>query len=67
LRSAPDEIIRREGDPPSEANGFINGPDWMTCDVKDGKLTGAGAPERLSQILSVLREWIEEHAGHDPS
>ena len=33
--------------------------DWIVCRVTNGKFTGAGGTENLSEIIATLRSWVE--------
>jgi hypothetical protein len=62
LDAQPDGSIREDGEPPNAANAFVGGAEWTSCEVKDSRLIGAGDPSKLNQILTVLREWVEERS-----
>lgn len=35
--------------------------DWIHCVVKEKKFIGYGGPGNLSELISVFREWVDEH------
>ncbi len=57
---ADERILEVAGDPPSEANGFVGGAEWMVCQIRNGKFDGAGDASKLSAILECFRDWIRE-------
>ena len=42
-----------------DAWGHPNKESWIHCQVKDGKFSGAGDPERLEEILILFLTWAE--------
>jgi hypothetical protein len=58
----PDRVLEVIGDPPSEANGYIATGQWMRCEIKAGRFSGAGDPTKLGQIIACFRKYAERRA-----
>ncbi len=59
--AAHSSLLTVVGDPPSNTNGNVGGPEWMKCEIIGGQFQGSGDPLKLGAILRVLQEWITAH------
>ena len=38
----------------------VNDNDWLVCQVKDGKFEGYGDIGKLTEILEIFKNWVED-------
>jgi hypothetical protein len=58
--SGPDGVVGTDGDPPTAASGFVHGPSWLSCEVRNGRFVGAGDPSRLLELVERFLAWADE-------
>lgn len=61
-----DGLLEVVGDPPSEANRFVGGPDWMICRTQGARFIGAGDAGKLAAIIRCFREKVARAEGGGP-